>query len=241
MKTISFALKKGGVGKSTSAIISALMLARHGRTLLIDCDSQNAATSFFFADIDAIADRTILEAVKGDISFNDCIHPVMQGLDVIPAKTEFTEINYWARSGKELLLKRKLKGLEYNFVVIDTGPYDNTETALGLAASNVVIIPVKLESMDVRAIGFTLEKIEEIKEINPDLEAVYILPTQKLYLNRTVQDLQLTALKKQFGAMVLDFEISFTSKISQFHLQKIEGLSLLNDFPEYEKLVEVIK
>jgi chromosome partitioning protein len=241
MKIITFALKKGGNSKSTSSIISGLMLARHGRTLLIDCDSQNAATSFFFSDIDSILDKTIMEAVKGDVPFNDCIHPVISGLDMIPAKTEFSEINYWARAGKELLLKRKLKGAPYDYVVVDTGPYDNTETALGLAAANVIVIPVRLESMDVRAIGFTLAKIEEIKEINPDLEAVYILPTQKIYQNRTVQDLHLAALRDKFPGKVLNFEISFSSKISQFHVLKLDGLSMLDEFTDYAKLVEVIK
>ena len=48
MKTIAFASKKGGVSKTTSAIMTGLMLAGSSRVLLIHLDSQNAMSSFFF-------------------------------------------------------------------------------------------------------------------------------------------------------------------------------------------------
>ena len=69
MKTIAFASKKGGVSKTTSAIITALILAQHHKTLLIDLDSQNALSSFFFSDYSKIWGKTILEAFKGQKLF----------------------------------------------------------------------------------------------------------------------------------------------------------------------------
>ncbi len=244
MKVICFALKKGGVSKTTSAFVTALILAiiHKFKVLLIDSDSQNALTSLFFDDIDEIENRTILEALKGEIPFNESIFHMIDNLDVIPAKTEFNEINDWKRPGKDLILRRLLRGLDYDYVIIDTGPYDNTEVNLGLAAAHKVIIPVKLEEMDTRAIGFTLTRIEEIKEdLNPDLQETFILPTQKNYQNRTIHELQLRKLKKEHPDKTLDFEIPYTSKISLLHLQKMEGLEIINDLDEYKRLVEVIK
>ena len=71
MKTIAFASKKGGVSKTTSAIMTGLMLAGSSRVLLIDLDSQNAMSSFFFDDIAKIQGKTVLEAIRGERTISD--------------------------------------------------------------------------------------------------------------------------------------------------------------------------
>ncbi len=48
MKVISFYNEKGGVGKSTIIINTAIELAKHQKkVLLIDCDPQANTTAFF--------------------------------------------------------------------------------------------------------------------------------------------------------------------------------------------------
>lgn len=237
---ITFSSKKGGVSKTTSAIITALMLSKKYKTLLIDLDSQNALTDFFFEDYQ---EKTIYEALKGSITFNEAIKKVSNNLSVIPNKEEFEEIDQWTMTGKEFLLKDELSLIEddYDYVVIDTPPSLKTETVIGLVASNIVIIPARLEKMDTRAIDFTITKINKQikKHFNPKLEKIFIMGTQYNYQNRTVNDLAYETLQEKYGKMVLDFKTPYSSKISQFNYTGFTEKEV--NFEEYEDLLKVVE
>ncbi len=245
MKTICFASKKGGVSKTTSALFAGLMLAEDHKVLMIDLDSQNALTSFFFEDLSVIHGKTILEALKGEMLFKQVIFNMGPNLDVIPSVLEFEAIDDWQRTGKELLLKKELKKLEgsYDYVILDTPPSLRTETVLGLVAADVVVIPARLEKMDTRAIDFTLDKINsQIREdFNPGLQKIVLLPTQYNYQNRTVNDMAYETLKEEYPEMTLNVKIPFSSKVSQFNYIGFENKKLNSDYPEYRALVEVLK
>jgi chromosome partitioning protein len=245
MRKIVFASKKGGVSKTTSAILTSLILSEEAPTLLIDLDSQNALTSFFFDDLTLIQGKSILEAIKGEKLFDQVIQNVGPNLDVIPSVLEFEEIDEWQRTGKELILKKELKQVEdkYEYVVIDTPPNLRTETVLGLVAADIIIIPARLEKMDTRAIDFTVDKtINQIKDdFNPTLEKILILASQYNYQNRTVNDLAYDTLKEEYGDMVLDIKVQNSSKISQFLYMGYQGKFNRKDFPEYVELAGILK
>lgn len=245
MKKIVYASKKGGVSKTSSAIITGMLLAEHAPTLVIDLDSQNALSSFFFEDIHDIEGRSILEAIKGDKLFTQVIKKIGPNLDVIPSVLDFESIDDWARTGKELILRKELAKLEekYTYVVIDTPPSLRTETVLGLVAADVIVIPARLEKMDTRAIDFTLDKINtQIKDdFNPTLQRIYILPTQYNYQNRSVSDVAYDSLKEEYADMVLDFKVNNSSKISQFLYMGYQGTLNKKDVPEYVQLTEILK
>jgi cellulose biosynthesis protein BcsQ len=245
MKTICFASKKGGVSKTTSALVTGLMLAETSRVLMVDLDSQNAMTSFFFEDLSEIAGKTVLEALKGEKLFKQAIYKITENLHVIPSVLEFEEIDEWQRTGKELILRKELKKLEgqFDYVILDTPPNLRTETVLGLVAADVIVIPARLEKMDTRAIDFTMDKINsQIKEdFNPTLQNIYLLPTQYNYQNRTVNDLAYDTLKEDYPDLTLGIKIPYSSKISQFNYVGFEDKKLNSDFPEYRELAEVLK
>lgn len=245
MKTICFASKKGGVSKTTSALVTGILLSENARVLLVDLDSQNALTSFFFEDLNEIAGKTVLEALKGEKLFKQAIYKINDSIHVIPSVLEFEEIDEWQRTGKELLLRKELKKLEdlYDYVILDTPPNLRTETVLGLVAADVIVIPARLEKMDTRAIDFTMDKINsQIKEdFNPTLKNIYLLPTQYNYQNRTVNDLAYDTLKEEYPDLTLNIKIPYSSKISQFNYVGYEDKKINGDFPEYRELAEVLK
>ena len=146
-------------------------------------------------------------------------------------------------TGKEFLLKDELSLIEddYDYVVIDTPPSLKTETVIGLVASNIVIIPARLEKMDTRAIDFTITKINKQikKHFNPKLEKIFIMGTQYNYQNRTVNDLAYETLQEKYGKMVLDFKTPYSSKISQFNYTGFTDKEV--NFEEYEDLLKVVE
>lgn len=245
MKTICFASKKGGVSKTTSAIFTGLMLAEKSKVLLIDLDSQNALTSFFFDDIEQIQGKTILEAIKGEKLFSQVIVDIAPNVSVIPSVLQFEQIDEWVRTGKELILRKELKKIEdkYDYIILDTPPNLRTETVLGLVAADVIVIPARLEKMDTRAIDFTIDKINnQIREdFNPTLENIWILPTQYNYQNRVVNDLALSTLKEDYPKLLLDITVPYSSKVSQFNYLGFQNENGLKSFPEYRKLAEVVQ
>lgn len=243
---ICFSSKKGGVSKTSSAVISSLILSQTKKVLVIDSDSQNALTSFFFEDIKEFQDKTIWNAIKGDRLIQQVIFQKTSHLSIIPCDDTYEQINLWNRIGKELVLKKLLKQIDkdFDYIIIDTAPNLYSETITGLVAAHYVIIPAKLEKMDTRAIDFTFHKInQEIKEdLNPHLKGIYILPTQYSYQNRTVHDLCLEQLQEVYGQAVLPFIIPYSSKISQFNFIGFGShLNSLADFKEYQQFVEFMK
>lgn len=69
---------KGGVGKTTFAIHYALMLARYGRTILIDLDM---GTSSIRNSIDAPVPYDLYHFFRKNIKLDDCITPLTPKLD----------------------------------------------------------------------------------------------------------------------------------------------------------------
>lgn len=153
-ETTTFAMFKGGVGKSTSAVNVAAALAREGhRTLLADLDPQANATEMFIAEADLDAARKRGEGVDmrsiiaEKIPVTDVIRPSrIPGLDVLPASFDLSYLD------KELVVSpsgvmrigRALRPVQndYAHIVVDTGPNLSHLTLGALAASQHIVIPV---------------------------------------------------------------------------------------------------
>ncbi|AHH04451.1 Atpase, para family protein (plasmid) [Borrelia nietonii YOR] len=76
-KIITIASIKGGVGKSTSAIIFATLLAKDHKVLLINMDTQASSTSYFINTIEKqkvdIIQYNIYEVIRNNIDVNESI------------------------------------------------------------------------------------------------------------------------------------------------------------------------
>ncbi|WP_327786162.1 ParA family protein, partial [Borreliella garinii] len=68
---------KGGVGKSTSAIIFSTLFANDCKVLLIDMDTQASVTSYFYKKIIEsefnLLEKNIYEILKGNILIDNSV------------------------------------------------------------------------------------------------------------------------------------------------------------------------
>lgn len=162
MKTIVFTNKKGGVGKSTSALCTAAYLSQLGKSVLaIDMDSQANFTQASSGE----------EGVKGVFDFlkGEAFEKVVQhgtkydfiGADkrLSKASSEFDDI------GKEHLLEGALKDVSgYDYVVIDTPPSMEILTLNALTAADDIIICCQSDGFSVAGLADMKRNIEGVQK-----------------------------------------------------------------------------
>ncbi|WCB91133.1 ParA family protein (plasmid) [Borrelia miyamotoi] len=169
-KIITIASIKGGVGKSTSAIIFATLLAQKHKVLLIDMDTQASTTSYFYEKIEKqnidLRKNNIYEVLIDKLNINSSILNVKINLDLIPSYLTLHSINAFGykHTLSEFKLKSDLKYLDikYDYIVIDTPPSLDFTLTSSLICCNYVIVPMTAEKWTIESfdlLKFFMEKV----------------------------------------------------------------------------------
>ncbi|UPA18599.1 ParA family protein [Borrelia puertoricensis] len=169
-KVITIASIKGGVGKSTSAIIFATLLAKDYKVLLIDMDTQASTTSYFYETIEEknidLRKNNVYEVLIDKLDINSSILSVKSNLDLIPSYLTLHSINAFGykHTLSEFKLKNELKYLNitYDFVIIDTPPSLDFTLTSSLVCCNYIIVPLTAEKWTIESfdlLKFFMEKI----------------------------------------------------------------------------------
>lgn len=92
---ISFGIQKGGSSKTTTSGVTAYLLAKAARVLVIDMDSQGNLTEFLGRkDVAYFGGQTVLEAMKdGDVT--DYIYEISDNLHMVPADDLLATFSRW--------------------------------------------------------------------------------------------------------------------------------------------------
>ena len=158
-RVMTFAINKGGTGKTTSSLITALLLTDKGfKVLVIDNDPQGNSTGF--SGIEPDEETLTLEDIYVNINENtpdinedaekdyimDAILESPNGYDIIPCTNALAGIENQYNSASHLFtLKRACKAIEgeYDFIIIDNPPAINTLAGCGMMAADDVIFPIE--------------------------------------------------------------------------------------------------
>lgn len=182
-KVITFALQKGGVGKTTSSALTAHLLAEAGYNVLtIDLDSQGNLTQIIsgYDDLTVFADTTLKEALEaGDLS--DFIREARPGLDYVPTDDFLALIDrYDGPNDRNSLLKIALEPVkaDYDYIIVDTPPSLSLQTLNALMASDYVVVMFETAKMAYNAIERFKATVEGVQAAgNNELEIIGILAT----------------------------------------------------------------
>ena len=189
--TISIALQKGGVGKTTTALALASTLGfKKKKVLLIDMDGQRDST--YASGIDTL-EKSITDVLGETCAVPDAVIKCKY-YDLLGAD-EFLPNIELSNNVESTLLKTVLKPYKnlYDYIIIDTPPALGNLSYMSLVASDYVVIPTEPRPFALKGLGTLNNTIQSIKEsLNPDLKVLGILLIKyhnRTILNRDIKDM----------------------------------------------------
>lgn len=217
-KTISFNIQKGGVAKTTSAVITAEILQQRGYdVLLVDFDPQRNLTHGLAVDKPK---RPVADVLTGKTNIKDAILRTEAGLGLLPADRSLFALQAALESNALAKVLAPVSGY-FDYVIIDTAPALSSLSVNALVASDLVVIPAVLGDFCDLAIRDVLNTIDTVRQQNKKLAVAGILITmskKRYVLDRMVAE--------QYQRLADSKHIRlFTSKIRQ--CQKVKEAQML--------------
>ena len=167
MKTISFISLKGGVGKTSSAIsIAGILAERSYSVLVIDLDP--TASSSFWLNTPSNG-LELLDVLNGTRKLAGIVQITsIPNLSVIPSGTLLSKLEVKVVNTTNItLLKELLHSISsmYEYILIDCQPGLGVLTRLSLVAADVVISPVPATAMALISIPILLNELQKLKNV----------------------------------------------------------------------------
>ena len=194
MKTISIVNLKGGVGKTVTTINMAAVLASiyDKQVLVMDADPQANATRFYGLDgkecntmtsilaceVDYYpdyiyntkhqnvfcvpADISLIEADISSIRVGGAINALSDFIDAIKTDNEFADDN-----GEK----------PFDYCLIDCPPSFTAASVAAIAASDEIIIPIKIDAFAIDGMRELMKQIESVRTIRPGIKIAGVLVT----------------------------------------------------------------
>ena len=183
LQVVAFANQKGGVGKTTSAVNTAVVLASRGlRVLLLDLDPQGNTTSSLGIDKTTL-DGSMYDLLVQSLDFDDVVQrDVRASLDVVATTSDLAgaEIELVNEPNRERRLPQALHAVrhDYDIALIDCPPSLGLLTLNGLTAANSVVIPIQCEFLALEGVTQLIQTIDLTrKHLNPQLDLLGVLMT----------------------------------------------------------------
>lgn len=217
-KTISFNIQKGGVAKTTSAVITAEILQQRGYdVLLVDFDPQRNLTHGLAVDKPKCP---VADVLTGKTNIKDAILRTEAGLGLLPADRSLFALQAALESNALAKVLAPVSGY-FDYVIIDTAPALSSLSVNALVASDLVVIPAVLGDFCDLAIRDVLNTIDTVRQQNKKLAVAGTLITmskKRYVLDRLVAE--------QYQRLADSKHIRlFTSKIRQ--CQKVKEAQML--------------
>ncbi len=177
MRTIAIINRKGGSGKTTTAVNTAAALAGLQQpVLLIDVDPQGSASDWLDREG---TDRGMREAftVTGDLA-RLATPTGTPSLEMVPSTPWLVSAEKSMHGDLSLGISRAIQRLppRWAFVIIDCPPSLSYLSIGVLMGVSELVIPVEAHSMAMTGAVAVIDELPSVRSLNPNLGSVCLLP-----------------------------------------------------------------
>lgn len=204
-KVISFLNIKGGVAKTVSTVNIAAELGKQGfKVLIIDLDPQSNATKYlglYYPNLLGSYNLLKGENVAVTLTKYDNVWLVPANINLIASESEILADTKRAR---ETRLKKWLSSKsedQFDYVLIDCPPSLGMISINALAASDFVLVPLKIDKFSLDGFEYLIGSVNSVKEeFNEKLEllGVFITMDRATRINREIKE----ELKEELGNLI---------------------------------------
>jgi len=230
---------KGGVGKTTSTLSIAEILARAGYTVLtIDLDPQLNLSKVLDQGSYQETELDFTSLLCSDLDIDTLMTQYIreteyENISVIPGTKKYKKIIHTIAAEIEsdknsvLHFKNNLSKLDdyYDYILIDNSPFDSELETCSICASNNILTPIQASNYSYDGL---LDLIKSISTINNDynLEVKFlgIFMTQVMTRSRLFKSL-FESYREQFGDKFITVSISHSVLLDELSTEYVPLLS----------------
>jgi chromosome partitioning protein len=215
MRTIAVVNRKGGSGKTTTAVSVAAALAERGLpVLLIDLDPQASASAWL---ADASDERNGFDAYVGTRDLGTfAVKTQIPGLEMVRSSPSLLAAERTLTSKMSVGVVRAVERLrpDWAFVIIDCPPSLSYLSVGALMAAREVIIPVEAHAIALSGVAAVVREIGRIQStLNPLLRSPLIVACR---MNRTNHSRQvLDELERTYGWLLARVTIRESIRLAE--------------------------